>query len=309
MELIINTYEQLYMINPNWLHTFKTLIDIGHFTKTAEKLFMTQPGVSQHINKLEQACGHSLILREKKSFELTEQGRLVYKYAERMIVNEHDLLENLGFDDPYSGHVTLACSGALALILYPQLLNLQYQHPKLITQLKAAPNHQILDEIQQGTTDIGIVTHIPNPRLFDVEELGQEQLCLVLPKGVDSKNCNTQSLMELGLISHPDAEHYLSLYFAQSDEVNFSNIDISMLPTSGFINQISQILEPVAKGLGFTVLPKSAVDSFKNPKKLTLFKRQKPVMEPLYRVKKKNRVLPARFNAVKDVISRAMENF
>ncbi|MEF2276636.1 LysR family transcriptional regulator, partial [Pseudomonas aeruginosa] len=33
------------MLNPVWLHTFKTLIEVGHFTQTAEKLFMTQPGV------------------------------------------------------------------------------------------------------------------------------------------------------------------------------------------------------------------------------------------------------------------------
>ncbi|MGC7906805.1 helix-turn-helix domain-containing protein [Vibrio anguillarum] len=41
-----------------WLNTFKTLVDIGHFTKAAELLHMTQPGVSQHINKLEAACGY-----------------------------------------------------------------------------------------------------------------------------------------------------------------------------------------------------------------------------------------------------------
>ena len=69
------------MLNPLWLNTFKTLIDLGHFTRTAEKLHMTQPGVSQQIQKLENACGHSLIKREKKSFELTEQGRQVYEYA------------------------------------------------------------------------------------------------------------------------------------------------------------------------------------------------------------------------------------
>ncbi|MRY60822.1 LysR family transcriptional regulator, partial [Parabacteroides distasonis] len=43
------------MINPLWLNTFKTLVEVGHFTQTAEKLYMTQPGVSQHIKKLEQA--------------------------------------------------------------------------------------------------------------------------------------------------------------------------------------------------------------------------------------------------------------
>ena len=48
----------LVMFNPVWLNTFVTLVNTGHFTKTAEKLFMTQPGVSQHINKLENAFGY-----------------------------------------------------------------------------------------------------------------------------------------------------------------------------------------------------------------------------------------------------------
>ena len=61
----------LVMFNPVWLNTFVTLVNTEHFTKTAEKLFMTQPGVSQHINKLENAFGYSLIRRDKKSFEIT----------------------------------------------------------------------------------------------------------------------------------------------------------------------------------------------------------------------------------------------
>ena len=52
------------MLNPQWLRTFQTLVDIGHFTRTAEMLNMTQPGVSQHIRKLEQACGYNLLNRE-----------------------------------------------------------------------------------------------------------------------------------------------------------------------------------------------------------------------------------------------------
>jgi DNA-binding transcriptional LysR family regulator len=286
------------MLNPNWLNTFVTLIDTGHFTKTAEKLFMTQPGVSQHIRKLEHACGLSLIRRDKKSFEVTEQGRLVYQYAGQLVKNEHELLEKLTFDNPFAGDYTIACSGALALILYPQLLDLQTQHSKLIVQLKAAPNHQILNEIQQGIIDIGIVTHIPNHSLFDVQKLGREQLCLVIPADVETDSCGVKLLTELGLISHPDAEHYLSLYFAQSQEPNFSNLNINEIPVSGYVNQISQILQPVAKGLGFTVLPKSAIDSFHDAQNLKISKPKKPVMESLYLVKKRNRVLPARFDTV-----------
>jgi len=292
------------MLNPNWLKTFVTLIDMGHFTKTAEKLFMTQPGVSQHISKLESACGYALILRDKKSFELTEQGRLVYQYAIALSENENALLAQLAFDDPFSGSCTLACSGALALMLYPNLLDLQVQHLGLIVKLKAAPNHQILNEIQTGIIDLGIITDVPNQGLFDVAEIGSEQLCLVLPANVEINDNSDNLLIQLGLIDHPDAEHYLSLYFAQSQESNLTHLNIEEIPISGYVNQISQILEPVAKGLGFTVLPKSAVDTFQAPEKLQILSLKQPVMQTLYMVKKRNRALAARFEVVKSILKK-----
>jgi len=296
------------MLNPSWLKTFVTLIDIGHFTKTAEKLCMTQPGVSQHISKLENTCGHALIHRNKKSFDLTEQGLLVYQYARQLVKNEHELLEQLGFDNPFTGECRLACSGALALILYPKLLDMQVKHSQLVVQLKAAPNQQILNEIQGGIIELGIVTEVSNNSAFDIKEIGREQLCLVLPANTKTEGLDENLLTKLGLINHPDAKHYLSLYFAQSQKSGFTHLNIEQLPVVGYVNQISQILEPISKGIGFTVLPKSAVDSFKEPQLLKIFKPQKAVIETLYMVKKRNRALPARFEIVASILQDNFDN-
>ncbi|MDP5138668.1 LysR substrate-binding domain-containing protein, partial [Rheinheimera baltica] len=108
--------------------------------------------------------------------------------------------------------------------------------------------------------------------------------------------------LDLGLINHPDAEHYLSLYFKQSKEQELTQLDVSKIPVIGSINQISQILEPIAQGIGFTVLPKSAVDSFPSPERLKVLKPKQPVMESLYLVCKKNRVLPARYDTFNSII-------
>ena len=300
--MIIICYRFFLMLNPTWLNTFVTLVDMGHFTKAAKKLFMTLPGVSQHVSKLEKACGHSLIRREKKGFEVTEQGRLVYQYAGQLVKNEQGLMEQLAFDDPFTGNCTLACSGALALMLYPKLLDLQVQYCQLVVKLKAAPNHQILNEINTGIIDLGIITDMPSNSLFDVTELGQEQLCLVFPSNVEISSDNENLLTELGLIAHPDAEHYLTIYFAQSQELNFTHLSIKEIPITGYVNQINQILDPVAKGLGFTVLPKSAVDSFHEPKQLNTFYPKEPVLRTLYMVTKRNRALPARFEIMKSLL-------
>lgn len=290
------------MLNPVWLKTFVTLIETGHFTKTAEKLFMTQPGVSQHIAKLEQASKHLLIKRDKKSFVITEQGQLVYDYAKNLAAAESSLLERLSFDAPDKGVCAIACSGAVALLLYPKLLELQQQYNQLIIKLTAAPYQQILTNIQQGVIDQGIVTDIPSKHLFDVNELAKEELCLVVPKSTELEVNIKDLLIKLGLIAHPDAGHYLSLYCAQSEEPSLQQLNFADIPEAGFINQISQILHPIAKGIGFTVLPKSALDSYGELHNIKIVKPQKPVIETLYLVKKKNRSLPARFLVVNSVI-------
>lgn len=286
------------MLNPVWLKTFVTLIDTGHFTKTAEKLFMTQPGVSQHISKLEQACGFSLIKRNKKNFDITEQGRMVYEYAGNLAKNETALFEQLAFDNPIGGVCSIASSGSLALNLFPKLLNLQIQHEALLINLKAAPQKQILDEIKSDIVDLGIVTEIPNKSIFDVKQLGQEELCLVFNKQQDITQHMSELINQVGLIDHPDAYHYLSLFLDQCQEPDAHNINIGDINKVGFINQISQILEPIARGIGFTVLPRSAIESFHNKSKLTIFTPKHPVIETLFSVKKKNRELPARYKLV-----------
>lgn len=62
------------MLNATWIETFTVLAEEGHFTRAAQRLNMTQPGVSQHLRKLERQVGHPLIAQDGKSFTLTEAG-------------------------------------------------------------------------------------------------------------------------------------------------------------------------------------------------------------------------------------------
>ena len=66
------------MINPVLLRSFSMLVETGHFTRTAERLHMTQSGVSQHVRKLEQLLGQDLLVRQGKQFHLTDAGNRLY---------------------------------------------------------------------------------------------------------------------------------------------------------------------------------------------------------------------------------------
>lgn len=58
---------------------FKTVAETGNFTKAAEKLYISQSGVSHAIHDLEQQAGTPLFIRLSKSVQLTEGGKLLLK--------------------------------------------------------------------------------------------------------------------------------------------------------------------------------------------------------------------------------------
>ncbi|MCG7491011.1 LysR family transcriptional regulator [Vibrio sp. Of14-4] len=196
------------MLNPVWLNTFKTLIEVGHFTRTAETLHMTQPGVTQHINKLENACGYPLIKRFNKQFELTLYGQKVYHYALDYFANEAKLLQNLGQDEAFKGRCSIGCSGTLAWLLYSPLLDLQARYPGLSIELEATPNERIFEQVKQGTIDIGLVTTKPEPKYFSSQKIGAEHLALVVPTCTKIDSSLNSLLKDLGVIRHPDLAHY-----------------------------------------------------------------------------------------------------
>lgn len=295
-------------LNTTWLTTFKTLVEERHFTQTAKALHMTQPGVSQHIKKLEEASGFSLIQRENKRFELTEAGRVMYQYACQLIQNEKHLFEQLGFDNAFQGECKIACSGSVALDIYPALVALQTQHPQLIIQLEVAPKQRIIEGVESGNWDLGIVTPFHHRDQFDSEVLGEEALSLVLPVAHAKTKNLAETLQKLGLIHHPDVAHYLNLYFSGSQLNALANSQVNDFPKSGYINQLSQILLPVAQGIGFTVLPTSALRHFPYPEKLWAENQGQRVSEKLFSLTQRHRQLPARYEVVRKGIRQVLSN-
>ncbi|PSU36506.1 LysR family transcriptional regulator [Photobacterium lutimaris] len=293
------------MLNTQWLHTFITLVEIGHFTQTADKLFMTQPGVSQHIKKLEEQAGTPLIKRIGKRFELTPAGQQLYQYGLRRQDDEKQLLGQLLADDPFSGECHLACSGSLAMFLYPHFLSHQKNHQAISIHLESAPNQRILEGIKGGQFDIGIITHAVADQYFNQTKIGQEALCVVVPADYPDAKLDKESLYSLGFINHPDGKHYLQ----QVHQANYgdSHFDFRKMKITGYINQLNQILLPVSKGLGFTVLPEKAVDHFSYPDKIKTLAVPNTVSQELYLIRKQHRPLPKRYIHIIDTITKLLE--
>jgi DNA-binding transcriptional LysR family regulator len=282
------------MLNSLWLKTFVKLTETGHFTQTANQLGMTQPGVSQHLKKLEQQIGAPLITKIGKGFELTREGELLLGFALKAEKQETDLRAAIQQDDPNTGEIRIACSGSMALYLYPKLLKQQSAHPGLLLKVEVAPNHRSLQLLQSNEVDLCIVTQQAVQSSLAQHHIGNEPLCLVIPADFEEKPSTFADLEALGFIDHPDGQHYAErLLTPNFPEINVVSAD---LRTTGYINQLSQILVPVAQGLGYTVLPETAVRSFEAQEKIRILELKEPVSDPLYLTVKKHRTLAARYD-------------
>jgi len=265
------------MINPTWLKTFCTLADIGHFTQTAEVLFMTQSGVSQHIQKLENQLDTLLLIRNGKSFSLTDAGVKLHQQGKFLLNTLIELETSVKLDEPYSGTVKIASPGSVGLKLYPHLLDVQQQHSNLVIDYSFAPNCDIEDKIADRIIDIGLVTEFSKVKNIVCKKIAVEPLVLVTSNEV--KSINWQQLLNLGFVFHPDAQHHAQLLLSK----NFSAFEhIEQFDRKGFSNQISLILEPVSRGIGFTILPLHAVNAFHKQSHIRIHQLEHPVGESLY---------------------------
>lgn len=75
--------------------TFVTLCETMNYRKAAERLNITQPGVTQHIKYLEQAYACKLFSYKNRILKKTEEGRLLEEYARAVMHNEYRLKDKL----------------------------------------------------------------------------------------------------------------------------------------------------------------------------------------------------------------------
>ena len=285
------------MVNTIWLRTFCTLVDVNHFTRTAERLHMTQSGVSQHIHKLEAQLEIDLLIRQGKQFSLTNAGEKLYHEAVDILQRLSNLEQRIGEDPAHEGLVRLMSPGSVGLKLYPKLLSLQQQYPKLVIDYRFAPNSDIEQALAGHEIDVGFMTDVSDDDTISCQPIAQEALILVTP--ATTIEPSWQQLKQLGFIDHPDGAHHAGMLLT----ANYDQFQhINDFDKKGFSNQIGLILEPVSREIGFTVLPAHAVAAYQNPQNIKTHHLPIAVSETLYLAVRRQQVLA---NRVQTVINEA----
>lgn len=279
------------MFNPQWLKTFVTLVQLGNFTRTADRLGLTQAAVSQHVRHLEAQLG-PLLIRRPRQLELTPAGHGLLDYCAEVEQADRRLLSRLSEAGADHGDISLITPGSIGLYLYPLLLDLQSSHPGLAIHHRFAPDQEVLDAVLNNHFTLGLVTLKPDDPRIAAQALTEEALELVVPHG--QVVVEWRDLAQLGFIDHPDGRAMASRLLSRMFPANSG---VQSLPRHGFCNQISLILEPVARGLGFTVIPRYARQAFGDQAAIDVVAHQPQTCNTLWLIHRAEWPLSARAQA------------
>lgn len=167
------------------LQVFHTVARLLSFTKAAETLHMTQPAVTFQVRQLEEHFNTRLFDRTHNRISLTEAGRIVYAYADK-IFDLYGQMENAvrEITGEISGALTIGASTTVAEYMLPSLLgDFKAKYPEVEIHLKVSNSDGIVSLVENNAIDLGVVESAVSNKNLVVETCRTDQLVAITPPG------------------------------------------------------------------------------------------------------------------------------
>ncbi|MEL4024265.1 LysR family transcriptional regulator [Lysinibacillus endophyticus] len=233
------------MEEKDWI-ILKTLYEEKNITKTAEKLFITQPALTYRIQAIEQEFGVKIVNRGKKGVEFTFEGEYVYRYAEKMIIEFRKVKEKLkNMDNKVQGKLRIAVSSSFAYNPLPVILkDFLTLYPEVEVNLVTGWSSEILQHVQKEEAHLGIIRG--DHYWPEAKHVISEEAIFIASK----QKISLEQLPYLPRINYVTDHSLKRLIDNWWDE----NFDTPPLITMD-VNQVEICRKMVAQGLGYAIFP------------------------------------------------------
>lgn len=168
------------MLNLYKLEIFALVVRTGSFSAAAERLLMSQPAVSQHIQDLEASLGTRLFRRGRRGVSLTPAGETLYRYAQeilRLVAEAENAVADIRHLS--GGQVTVAATPGIGVYLLPDWAQaFRRRYPNLTVAIQTRTTPQIMEGLLRGEMDIGLIEG-------ELEELDNDEIGVLALEDVE----------------------------------------------------------------------------------------------------------------------------
>src|SRR6202049_1276211 len=164
------------------LEVFLAVAHERRFSRAAEKLFRTQSAVSQTIRKLEDELGEALFDRSSREGILTDAGKVLLEYAEKLINLRREAAESLTeLRELQKGKLVIAANEFTLLNLLPLLAEFRRLHPMIKIKVERALGSHIPDDVLRYAAEFGVLSYEPQEASLHSVVVYLDELVFVVP--------------------------------------------------------------------------------------------------------------------------------
>jgi len=243
------------------LRVFCTVAETGSFSKASEIIHLTQPAVSLQIQALEELYETKLFDRTSSSVILTPSGEVLYKFAKEILTlysqAEKDLGEITGL---VKGSISIGASTTIGNYLLPVVISdFKAENPKIKIHLQVGNTKRVVDLLNSGNLDIGIVEGEIKKYKIISEKLISDEMMLILPS--EHPWAKKKDISMLDIIKEPFIFREEGSGTRQIIEkyLNKRGITTQKMNISTILGSTEAIKEAVEHGVGMSIVSKWAV--------------------------------------------------
>ncbi|MFK4445919.1 DNA-binding transcriptional LysR family regulator [Caballeronia udeis] len=145
-------------MNTRDLQAFVAVVDSGSMVRAAEKLHLTQPGLTRRVQNLESVLGAELLDRQSKPLKPTAAGNEVYALARTVLRAVDDLLLVASPESEPSGELRIGLPPFLAEVALEKPVDvLRGAFPRLTLRVTAGWSPTLLQSVERASLDASIV--------------------------------------------------------------------------------------------------------------------------------------------------------
>ncbi len=239
------------------LRYFVAVAEELHFGRAAQRLHIAQPPLSQQIGKLEDELGLKLFSRAKRRIELTHAGRVFLPEARQtLFLAERAAEAARRADRGEIGPLAVACGPIAVQTVLPSVLPVFRQRfPEVEISLTELPMAEIVEALQRGTVDLGLLLPYFDSELLEREVILRLPMRAALPRGHPLARRKSIRLKQLA------KDRFILV--ARSLASGLYDYIVGTCQQAGFTPKVAQeatyiptLLRMVAAGYGVSLVPK-----------------------------------------------------
>ncbi len=242
------------------LKVFCIVAETKSFSRASEIIRLTQPAVSLQIQALEEMYGTKLFNRSGCVITLTQAGEMLYKYAKEISTLYSAAEKEIGgVTGLVKGIISVGASSTIGNYVLPSVIaDFKRKFPKVGVHLHVGNSKNVIDFINSGSVDVGLVEGDVNKQKLIVEKLIADEMVFIMSPYHGLSKKASVSIMELskeplifreeGSGTRQAIEKYLSKH-----GISQQNLKISLI-----MGSTESIKTAVEEGLGTSILSRWA---------------------------------------------------